>query len=145
LEIRPQLREVENYYLWDKGQVFKVSEHFSTKELSCQCSYTDCVEQRVSCHLIDKLEMIRIDVAEPLVITSAYRCTKHQEDIRNSGVSTVVAKKSTHELGDAVDCRPKSGMNSAFEGICSSEFTSIGVAINFLHLDTRVGYRRWKY
>ena len=145
VEVVPELKIVDGYYIWDKGQVFELSTHFTTEEMDCQCKHEDCVQQKISEKLIDKLEMIRVDIAEPLVITSAYRCTKHQEDIRNSGVSTVVAKKSTHELGDAVDCRPKSGMNPGFEPTCSSEFTSIGRAKTFLHLDMREGYRRWKY
>lgn len=143
--VASSLRMESGYYIWKKGEVFQISTHFSTKELSCQCTHSDCIEQRISESLIDKLEMIRLDIAEPLIITSAYRCTKHQEDIRNSGVSTVVAKKSTHELGDAVDCRPKSGMRPGFEITCSQEFTSIGRATNFLHLDLRSGYRRWNY
>ncbi len=142
---KPEVKIVDGYYIWKKGEVFELSPHFSTREMSCKCSHDSCVEQRISKNLIDKLELVRGDIKEPLVITSAYRCSKHQEDIRNSGTSTVVAKKSTHELGDAVDCRPKSGMNPGFELTCSAEFTSIGRAATFLHLDLRSGFRRWKY
>lgn len=144
-ESKPEVKIVDGYYIWKKGEVFELSPHFSTREMSCKCSHDSCVEQRISEKLIDKLELVRGDIKEPLVITSAYRCSKHQEDIRNSGTSTVVAKKSTHELGDAVDCRPKSGMNPGFELTCSSEFTSIGRADTFLHLDLRSDFRRWKY
>lgn len=144
-EDEPRLREVDGYFVWNKGEVFKVSDHFSTKELDCNCNYPECKEQRISKDLITRMEKVRMEVGEPLIITSAFRCSPYQEHLRNSGVNTVVAKKSTHELGDAVDAVPKSGMNDKFEPICAKQFTSIGLASNFLHLDTRVGYRRWNY
>lgn len=122
-----------------------LSDHFSTKEMSCHCSYEACVEQRISKDLITRIEQIREDIKEPMIITSAFRCTPYQEHLRASGVNTVVAKKSTHELGDAVDMVPRSGMIKDFEADCAKQFESIGLASNFLHLDTRKGYRRWKY
>jgi uncharacterized protein YcbK (DUF882 family) len=141
----PALREEGGYYLWTKGEVFKVSAHFSTKELSCHCSYPECKEQKISKDLITRLEKIRLDIAQPMRVTSAFRCTAYQEHLRNSGVNTVVAKKSTHELGDAVDVVPVDGKMEGFEETCAKQFDSIGLAKNFLHLDTRKGYRRWAY
>lgn len=113
--------------------------------MDCNCSYKDCVEQRISKDLIQKLENVRIEVNQPLIITSAYRCTEYQTHLRSSGVNTVVAKKSTHELGDAVDVVPKDKNMEGFEDICAKQFDSIGLAKNFLHLDTRQGKRRWNY
>lgn len=138
-------QEKDGYYIWEKGEVYKLSDHFSTKELDCHCKYKNCKEQRISKDLIDRLEKVRTEVGQPLIITSAYRCTPYQEYLRNTGVNTVVAKKSTHELGDAVDAFPKRGTIADFETICEKHFDSIGVANTFLHLDIRKGYRRWKY
>lgn len=116
--------------------------------MDCQCKYESCKEQRISKDLIQRLENIRVDVNQPLVITSAFRCSKHQEDIRNSGVSTVVAKKqSQHELGNAVDIRPKDkqGIRGPFLLICSHYFTTIGLSDKFLHVDTRKDKIQWEY
>lgn len=113
--------------------------------MTCKCSFPECKEQRISKDLIDKLEKVRLEVNQPLIITSAYRCTDHQASLRASGVNTVVAKKSTHELGDAVDVVPKDKKMEGFEDICAKQFDSIGLAKNFLHLDTRPGKRRWNY
>lgn len=141
----PKLQEVDGYFVWSKGEVHKLSNHFSTKEMDCHCNYEACKEQRISKDLILRMEKVRQEVGEPLIITSAFRCTPYQEHLRATGVNTVVAKKSTHELGDAVDAVPKSGKGVNFEAICAKQFDSIGLADNFLHLDTRQGYRRWNY
>lgn len=144
----PKLKEENGYYIWNKGEVFKLSAHFSTKEMDCQCNYESCKEQRISVDLVERIENIRVDVNQPLVVTSAFRCGKHQEDIRNSGVSTVVAKKqSQHELGNAVDIRPKdkAGIRGPFLLICSHYFTTIGLSDKFLHVDTRKETIQWEY
>jgi len=123
----------------------KVSSHFSTKELDCHCKYPQCKEQKISKDLIARLEKVREEVEQPLIITSAYRCSPYQADLRAYGVNTVVAKKSTHESGDAVDVQKKDRDMTGFETICAKYFDSIGLAKTFLHLDTRKGFRRWKY
>lgn len=141
----PYYLEKDGYYHWNKGYVGRISDHFSTKEMTCKCSFPDCYDQRISVSLIARLEKIRTELDQPMIITSAYRCSQHQEYLRSSGVNTVVAKKSTHELGDAVDAIPRDGKMEGFEDICAKQFDSIGLAKNFLHLDTRQGKRRWKY
>ena len=126
-----ELKEENGYYIWQKDCEYPLSAHFSTREFKCKCSHESCKEQRISKILIDKLELIRTEVGQPLIITSAYRCTAHQEDIRKSGQSTVVAKKSTHELGDAVDVVPKDkkDVRGEFLKICAKHFNSIGLSI----------------
>jgi len=143
--VEPSLKEEDGYYVWNKGENLALSKYFSTKEFSCQCSFTDCKKQKISKALITRLDNLRVDCGQPLIITSGYRCTKHQEEIRKSGVSTVVAKKSTHELGDATDAAPKDGNIETFLPKAAKYFDSIGLAKTFLHLDTRQGVRRWRY
>jgi uncharacterized protein YcbK (DUF882 family) len=95
--------------------------------------------------LITKLDTVRIDINQPLIITSGFRCVKYQAFLRAAGVNSVVAKKSTHELGDAADIVPQDGKIEKFESICAKQFDSIGLAKNFLHVDLRIGKRRWNY
>jgi uncharacterized protein YcbK (DUF882 family) len=79
-------------------------------------------------------------------ITSGFRCSEHQQAIRNSGVSTVVAKKSTHEKGDAADISVSSLTSLNLLPIAEKQFKSIGIANNFIHVDLRDDkIRRWKY
>jgi uncharacterized protein YcbK (DUF882 family) len=143
----PVLKEEGGYYIWEKGYEYPLTAHFSTREFTCKCSYESCKEQRISKGLVDKLELIRVEVGQPLIVTSGFRCTAHQEYIRKSGQSTVVAKKSTHELGDAVDIVPrdKKDVRGYFLKICANHFDSIGLSDKFLHVDQRVGVRRWEY
>lgn len=142
------MREDSKYYLWNKGEVFPLagSKYFSTKEFDCHCTFSDCVEQKVSKLLICKLISLREDIAEPITVTSAFRCTKYQKKLADDGVNTVVAKKSTHELGEAVDVVPARMKISTFQVFCEKYFEAIGTAKNFLHLDLRFGKkRRWNY
>ena len=139
------LKEDEGYYIWKKGESIVLSKYFNTKEFTCRCNFPDCPKQRISKTLITRLDNIRSEVNLPLVITSGFRCVKYQAFLRAAGVNSVVAKKSTHELGDAADIVPSNGKMDGFETICAKQFDSIGVASNFLHVDTRIGKRRWKY
>lgn len=144
----PDLEIKDGYYIWYKDKEYPLSKHFSTREFNCKCSHESCKEQRISKDLIDNLEIIRVQVGQPLIVTSGFRCGKHQSDIRNSGQSTVVAKKkSTHELGDAVDIVPRDGkdVQGYFLRIVATRFDSIGLSNSFLHVDQRKGFRRWNY
>lgn len=144
----PKLKEVDGYYVWNKGEYFKLSDHFTTKEMTCHCKYQTCKEQRISKDLIQRLENIRLQVNQPLIVTSAFRCKEHQDYIRGSGQSTVVAKKqSQHELGNAVDILPKDGkdIRTKFLDICDNQFTAIGLSDKFLHVDMRKDRIRWEY
>lgn len=135
-----------NYYIWDKGEILWLNNWFKTKEFECQCKNKDCIKQKISVELVKRLTIIREYTKSPMRITSGFRCTKHQEEIRNSGVSTVVAKKSTHELGDAADISVSSLTILNLLPIVEKQFKSIGIANNFLHVDLRDDQtRRWKY
>jgi len=134
-----------DYYTWQKGESPKLSQHFDGGEFSCHCSFPACKEQRISKALITRLELIRVESNQSITITSGYRCTAYQTHLRDSGVNTVVAKLSTHELGDAADAQPHDKNIETFLPIAAKHFDSIGTAKTFLHLDIRVGYRRWVY
>ncbi len=142
---QPSPSAVEGYYVWNKGDNIALSPYFSTKEFSCHCNFPDCKKQRISKVLIEKLGTVRKEIKQPLIVTSAYRCVQYQAFLRAAGVNTVVAKLSQHELGNAADVVPKDGKLAGFEEVCAKEFDSIGLAKNFLHLDLRLGKRRWNY
>jgi uncharacterized protein YcbK (DUF882 family) len=133
-----------------------MGDHFSSSEFECQCNYKSCVEQKISKVLIDKLNLVRIETGSPLYVTSGFRCSKHQSDLRkelNSGKSnlTVVASKvSQHELGNAADISPRVITMAKLRKIIEKSFDSIGLAKTFFHIDIRPlkndGSKRiWKY
>ena len=139
------LKEEEGYYTWKKGDSLVLSKYFNTKEFTCHCQFPDCSKQRISKALITKLDNVRTELKQPLIVTSGFRCFKHQAFLRAAGVNSVVAKQSTHELGNAADIVPSNGNMEGFEDLCSKQFDSIGLAKNFLHVDLRIGKRRWNY
>jgi hypothetical protein len=143
----PSIKTDGDYYIWKKGDTLVLSKYFGTAEFSCHCNFSDCKEQRISKSLITKLDKIREAEKQPLIVTSAFRCTKYQAVLRASGVNTVVAKLSQHELGNAADIVPKDQKNvrTTFLDICAKEFDSIGLSDKFLHCDLRLGKRRWNY
>ena len=136
----------EKLYTWDKGEKTQINKYFNTSEFDCQCKHKECVKQQVSKQLIDNLTKVREECKLPIEITSGFRCSAHQKEMAEAGVNTVVAKLSQHELGEAVDCRPKGMSIDAFYKIAEKRFKAIGVAKTFLHLDTRSDkIRRWTY
>lgn len=139
------VKEEEGYYVWNKGENLPLSPYFSTKEFTCKCNFPECKKQRISKTLVVRLDLIRKEAKQPIIVTSAFRCTQYQAFLRSAGINTVVAKVSQHELGNAVDVVPKDGVIDKFLAICEKHFDSIGLAKNFLHLDLRNGKRRWNY
>ena len=141
-----KIKTQDGYYVWTKGDNEWINNWFKTKEFQCQCKNDDCVEQKISIELIRRLTDIREYTKSPMRVNSGFRCTKHQEEIRNSGTSTVVAKKSTHETGDAADISVSSLTTGALIPVAEKHFKSIGIATNFIHVDLRDDkVRRWKY
>lgn len=136
----------DEYYIWKKGDDLWINNWFKTKEFECKCTNKDCVDQKIAVELIERLTAIREYTKSPMRISSGFRCSKHQEAIRNSGTSTVVAKKSTHEKGDAADISVSSLTTLNLLLVAEKQFKSIGIANNFLHVDLRDDKtRRWKY
>lgn len=136
----------DGYYLWKKGEIFPFNKYFSTREFSCQCKHTECVDQKVSKTLIVKLTTLREQLNEPITINSGFRCAAHQADVETSGVSTVVAKFSQHELGKAADIAPTRTPVKDLVTLAAKLFDAIGIASTWIHVDERVGKeRRWYY
>jgi zinc D-Ala-D-Ala carboxypeptidase len=130
------------FYTWSKGTDEPISSHFRSSEFECDCSYA-CGEQRVAKLLIDKLERIREHIGQPLIITSGYRCSRHQAELRSLGFQTAKTT-SQHELGKAADVR--CAHLTTLYPLCEKEFKAIGMAKTFLHLDLRDDkVRRWTY
>jgi uncharacterized protein YcbK (DUF882 family) len=132
------------YITWQRGSNLPLSAHFNAKEFTCQCGM--CRPQKIKNDLITKLERVREKFGRPLIITSGYRCARHQASLRGQGLQTA-SGTSTHELGEAADVRPKdlADMPELLK-ILEEEFKAIGLASTFYHVDLRADkIRRWKY
>lgn len=125
------------------GNFFKLS------EFECQCK-EKCPGKmpnlRLNNDLIAALNRIRARFGRPIIVTSGFRCKKH-----NSAIGGAVA--SQHLLGTAADIRPASGEKEHLEQlweICKEEESVAGLGDGrkkgFIHVDVRPGQRKvWKY
>lgn len=99
--------------------------YFSSKELECPCCHKCTIDEE----FLNKLNKAREIANIPFVITSGYRCERHNKEV--GGV-----QKSEHVLGMGVDIRVKNG-NQRFLVITSAlnvGFNRIGVAKSFVHI-----------
>ena len=117
---------------WSRGNVRPLSVHFNSKEFVCRCGI--CIPQRITQDLINKLEQVRQLYGLPVTITSGFRCQRYQGILRGKGLQTAVGT-STHELGQAADI---TGADlPLLAEVCKKVFKAVGIASNFVHVDTR--------
>lgn len=117
------------------------SEWFTREELQCKCGCGRC---EMVGELMILLDQVRNCVGEPVILTSAYRCTKHNEEI--GGVLN-----SAHCSGKAVDIYTKDA-KSRFELLrilfTRNDVVRVGIADEFIHVDidkTKQPYVTWLY
>lgn len=144
------MTEDDKSYYFKKGDMDFLSTYFHTSHFQCKCSNKECVDQKISKELINKLEQLRGSCGWAIEITSGFRCEKQQAYIRKSGQSTVVATHSSHEDGLAADIRAPSHNIHELNRFIEPLFDNIGTAINFTHVDVRPKKpdgtkRRWVY
>ncbi len=104
-----------------------LSENFKEKEFACRC----CGVLKVDPMLMEKLELLRAEFGKPIIVTSGYRCPKHNKEV--GGVS-----KSQHIQGKAADIKIK-GINphEVAEAAKKSGFTFILAYSTWTHVDVR--------
>lgn len=136
---------MDDYFVWEKGKrTEKLSPYFTPNEFECKCSRSDCVQQRISKDLIQKLTWLREYVGKPIKVTSGFRCEAHNAAING-------AKNSQHKKGDAADIYVSSLTMGELKEKAMHKFFSIGLASNFIHLDIRPkptdgrSHRIWVY
>ena len=105
-----------------------MANYFTTKELECKC----CGKCLISTELLSRLNEARQLAGIPFIITSGYRCQKHNEEVGGK-------PNSAHTSGKAVDIAFK---NSAqcfriLKALYDSGFKRIGInfAKSFIHCD----------
>jgi hypothetical protein len=102
------------------------TEHFKDKELACPC----CGVNGMNKEFLERLECLRLSYDKPLIINSAYRCQKHNDELPNS------SPVSLHLRGLAVDIHvPYSQKRFKLVDIAIvTRFNRIGLAKTFIHL-----------
>ena len=105
-----------------------MTNYFIRKELECRC----CGVCLIAEELVEKLNQAREIAGIPFIITSGYRCAKHNEEV--GGVA-----ESSHTKGLAVDIAFKNS-NQCFKivrALYDAGFRRIGInfAKSFVHCD----------
>lgn len=100
--------------------------HFRPDEFAC----SHCGAHGIEAETLDRLEIMRVRLAEPIIINSAYRCPGHPEERYKPRVGS-------HAHGRAVDVRTitaaeKRTMRKLAMG---AGFTGFGTALRYLHID----------
>ena len=113
-----------------------ITKDFSKSEFKCPC----CGKNLIKKEIIDALQALRDLLGYPIIVTSGYRCIKH--NARVGGVPN-----SEHTKGIAADIvvkelTPKE-VATAAEMIPAFKNGGIGVYKTWVHLDIRGKSARW--
>jgi uncharacterized protein YcbK (DUF882 family) len=65
-------------------------------KLLCTCGHYECDERSVSQSALDKVQLIRSDIKQPMTVTSGGRCPNHPNELTKSS-------PGDHQLQEAVD------------------------------------------
>lgn len=122
--------------------------HFSKRELTCKCG---CGRAEMDGKFMEELERLRLAYAQPMIITSGYRCPFYNNKISTTG------KGGPHTTGQAVDVAI-SGPEAYRLVLLAIQFGFSGIGIHqrgphagrFVHLDnlplaTHPRPRIWSY
>ena len=110
----------------------QLSFHFNTREFACPC----CGEWVTSSRLVQALEDLRQKLGYPIIITSGYRCERHNVEVNGE-------RHSQHLLGLAVDVQTEYHEPCAIAAYAREipAFKGIGIYEYHVHLDVRDGAR----
>lgn len=104
--------------------------YFKAEEFKCKC----CGISRMDDEFVQLLDILRERLGEPIVLTSAYRCPKHNQAVSSTGPT------GPHTTGKAADIACSHAKAWQVVHIATElGFTGIGVAqkgsSRFIHLD----------
>jgi len=110
----------------------RISKNFVQSEFECRCK--PCIESNHSTFVIDnllveKLQEVRDELNQAVVINSGFRCTPHNETV--GGIIN-----SAHLTGKAADITiPNDTYRKQILRILDSKFLRIGIYTSFIHVD----------
>lgn len=118
-----------------------MSKYFSQKEMQCKC----CGKAEMCSDFMEKLDALREEFGQPMIVNSGYRCGKHNEAVGGKPASY-------HVKGKAVDIKMSGQLAGKYrdkliELSYKHGFTGRGIGANYIHLDTgyRVANSMWVY
>jgi zinc D-Ala-D-Ala carboxypeptidase len=107
----------------------QLTENFTDDEFKCPCcgQFIDSLPFRA---FLAKLQDARNIAGTPFVITSGYRCPKHNAEVGGKA-------DSSHLKGIAVDIRTHISPDrfAIINGLIKAGFERVGIGSNFIHVD----------
>ena len=100
--------------------------YFKLDEFKCPC----CGEVHMNEMFLDRLDAARKLAGVPFVITSGYRCPKHNKEV--GGVPD-----SAHVKGFAADIKCTNSRNRflIIDALIKTRFNRLGIGKDFIHVD----------
>lgn len=120
---------------YQKGATITLTDHFSLSEFQCKGTSCGCKQVLHDPMLSCYLEMIRNHFGKPVIITSGYRCAKHNASVGG-------ASSSLHTKGQAADFTIQ-GVEPQQIAAYAESIGVKGIGLygpkdgNFVHIDTR--------
>lgn len=104
----------------------RILQHFKLEEFACPC----CGENRIDIALVEKLDFARTICGIPFVVTSGYRCPKHNKEVGGD-------LNSAHKDGLAADIETldSSARFKIVSALLKVGFVRIGIGEGFVHCD----------
>lgn len=100
--------------------------YFKPEEFACPC----CGQENIQEELVLKLNIARELARTPFIITSGFRCERHNKEVQGK-------KNSSHLKGLAADIKATNSREryNILLALLNVGFTRLGVAKNFIHVD----------
>lgn len=110
----------------------KLTENFNIEEFKCNCCNALPPLTKEFLSFVNMLQRVRNLIGKQLIITSGYRCEKHNRNVGG-------ASGSYHLLGLAVDIKCVSSDDRLLlvDNLLKVGFRRIGISSSFIHVDTR--------
>lgn len=109
--------------------------HEKVSRFCCPCCQIDKMEP-AAIIMLERLESI----VGPIIVTSAYRCPKHNKEVGGE-------PGSLHMQGIAFDILSKDGPDRIrlLTEARKLSFGGFGIGKNFIHIDLRKNFAMWTY
>lgn len=111
--------------------------HFARHEFVCPCG---CDGADMNPAFMDRLQGLRTEIGQPLVVSSGYRCPDYNAEVSSTG------RNGPHTLGRAADLAVRGPLARCVVGLAVGRgFTGIGIRQHgdhngrFVHLDDLAG------
>ena len=112
-------------YISEQSEWKEEWKNFVLDEFKCSC----CSEVKMDAAMIDLIQEAR-NVLGPLSITSAYRCSSHNDSVSSTGPN------GPHTTGHSLDIAVKNSQHrKQLIDWFATKVTGLGIAKSFIHID----------